>query len=39
MTHKTLSNLNQQQIEEEYPVFFDNPKTSISYLLMHCCFT
>jgi hypothetical protein len=32
--NKTLGALTQQQMEAEYPVFFDKPKTSISYVLV-----
>ena len=33
MIKRTVSALTQQQLEAEYPIFFDKPKTSTSYVL------
>ena len=33
MIKRTVSSLTQQQLEAEYPIFFDKPKTSTSYVL------
>lgn len=33
MITKTLSGLTQEQMEADYPIFFDKPKTSVSYVL------
>jgi hypothetical protein len=34
MIHKTLNLLSKEDMESEYPIFFDKPKTSISYVLV-----
>ena len=34
MLKKTLNALTQNQLEAEYPIFFDKPKTTTSYVLM-----
>jgi hypothetical protein len=34
MIKKTLNNLTPDEMEAEYPVFFDEPKTSVSYVLI-----
>lgn len=34
MINKTLNALSQEQMEAEYPIFFDKPKTSTSYVLV-----
>jgi hypothetical protein len=34
MINKTLSDLTDADMEAEYPIFFDKPKTSISYVLL-----
>ncbi len=33
MINKTVNALTQEQMEAEYPIFFDKPKTSTSYVL------
>lgn len=34
MINETLNNLSPEQLETEYPIFFDKPKTTISYVLV-----
>ena len=34
MINKTVNALTPEQMEAEYPIFFDKPKTSISYVLV-----
>jgi Protein of unknown function (DUF1572) len=34
MINKTINALTQQEMEAEYPIFFDKPKTSNSYVLL-----
>ena len=34
MINETLNALTQEQMETEYPIFFDKPKTSTSYVLL-----
>ena len=34
MINQTLNNLTPEQMENEYPIFFDKPKTSVSYVLV-----
>jgi hypothetical protein len=34
MINETLNTFTQEQMEAEYPIFFDKPKTSISYVLL-----
>jgi hypothetical protein len=34
MINETLNALTQEQMEAEYPLFFDKPKTSTSYTLL-----
>jgi hypothetical protein len=34
MINKTVNALTQEQMEAEYPIFFDKPKTSTSYVLL-----
>jgi Protein of unknown function (DUF1572) len=34
MMNKTLNTLTQEQMEAEYPLFFDKPQTSTSYVLV-----
>jgi len=34
MINETVNNLTQEQMESEYPIFFDKPKTSTSYVLL-----
>jgi hypothetical protein len=34
MINKTVASLTPEQMEAEYPIFFDKPKTSVSYVLM-----
>ena len=34
MINKTMNALTPEQMEAEYPIFFDKPKTSISYVLV-----
>jgi len=33
MINKTLNNLSPEDMEAEFPIFFDKPKTSVSYVL------
>jgi len=34
MINKTINALTPEQMEAEYPIFFDKPKTSVSYVLV-----
>jgi hypothetical protein len=34
MINETLNGLTQKHMEAEYPIFFDKPKTSVSYVLL-----
>ena len=34
MINKTINALTPEQMETEYPIFFDKPKTSVSYVLV-----
>ena len=34
MINRTLNGLTPEQMEAEYPIFFDKPKTSVSYVLV-----
>ena len=34
MINQTLNSLTPEQMENEYPIFFDKPKTSVSYVLV-----